>query len=84
MVMGSTVRPSKRGIEMAYETLRNRVTGKATTVKVKVSDKGLRNITARQYNAALARLGHGPVAAEHPILVYTDSGREYACIDGTR
>lgn len=64
------------------ETLRNRNNGKTTTVRVKVSTKGLRWISARQYNAALSRLGNGPVAAENGFIVYTDSGREYAAVEG--
>lgn len=72
--------------KISTEILTDRVSGKTTTVRVKVNEKGLRYITARQYNSALYRLGQGPhnvqVATDYGFRVYTDAGREYACVEG--
>jgi ribosomal protein L28 len=62
-------------------TIRNRNNGKSAKVLVKVSDKGLRTISSGQYNNALAKLGHGPVAADMSLLVVTASGCESAAVE---
>jgi hypothetical protein len=62
-------------------TLRNRYTSKTTTVKVKKTDRGLLYIEARQYNDALSRLGHGPIATDTPIMVFTANGRPTQYLD---
>jgi ribosomal protein S28E/S33 len=61
--------------------IRNRATGKTSTVTVKTTDNGLHYITARQHSRVIQKLGFGPIAATTALLVLSEAGREYAFID---
>jgi hypothetical protein len=50
-------------------TMRNRYNDKQVRVLIKKTDSGLLYITKRQYLAALAKLGFGPIAVSTPLLV---------------
>lgn len=66
-------------------TITNRYSGNSTRVLLKVSaERHWINISARQYAAALRRIGAGkntPVRTDTSFLVFNDSGMEVASLE---
>lgn len=67
---------------MTTATLTNRHNNQTARITLRLSGK-LLSASSRQYNAALRKLGHGPIASDTSFIVLTAAGHMYAGVDQT-